>query len=179
MEGCMGGLPCQSLPLTKMREVWKDIVGFEGRYQVSNLGRVKSLSFMQRYLLRNGKEAFRRTRERIRKLKSINSGYTTVALWLDDVETTALVHRLVAEAFVEGSGETVNHKDGNKQNNEASNLEWASYTDNHLHAVRTGLNKQAIKVVCPKTGMVYDSIAQASRHAKVAHQTISTKWGRA
>lgn len=162
-----------------MRERWKDIPGFEGRYQVSDLGRVKSLSFMQRYLLRNGKEAFRKTKEKIRKLKSINSGYTTVGLCLDNVETTALVHRLVAQAFVEGSGETVNHKDGVKRNNCAANLEWASYTDNHLHAVANGLNKQAIKVVCPETGAIYQSIAQAERKANVSHKTISAKWNRA
>jgi len=175
----MGGLPCQSLPLTKMREHWKDIPGFEGRYQVSDLGRVKSLPFMQRYLLRNGLEAFRRTKEKIRKLKSINSGYLTVSLWLDDEETTALVHRLVAAAFVLGEGETVNHKDGVKRNNAASNLEWASYTDNHLHAVAMGLNKQAVRVVCPATGIVYPSISQAERAAHVCHSTISATWARA
>ena len=62
-----------------MREQWKDIPGFEGRYQVSDFGRVKSLPFMQRYLLRNGKEAFRRTKEKIRKPRPINSGYLAKA----------------------------------------------------------------------------------------------------
>ena len=167
-----------SAPLTKMRELWKDIKGFEGRYQISSLGRVKSLSFMQRYVLRNGREAFRRTKEKIRATKIINSGYAVVSLHLDNTASTALVHRLVAEAFVPGSGETVNHKDGVKTNNVATNLEWASYTDNHLHAVQLGLNKQAIRVVCPKTGAVYDSVAQAERHARVSHKKIRACWER-
>lgn len=162
-----------------MREQWKDIPGFEGRYQVSDLGRVKSLPFMQRYLLRNGKEAFRRTKEKIRKTRPINSGYLAISLWLDEIETNALVHRLVAQAFIEGSGETVNHKDGAKRNNRAENLEWASYTDNHLHAVALGLNKQAVRVVCPKTGTVYPSITQAEKAAHVCHNTISATWARA
>lgn len=161
-----------------MRELWKDIKDFEGRYQISNLGRVKSLSFMQRYVLRDGREAFRRTKEKIRATKMVNSGYVVVSLHLNDVATTALVHRLVAEAFVPGGDETVNHKDGVKTNNVATNLEWASYTDNHLHAVHFGLNKQAIRVVCPKTGTVYDSVAQAARNSRVSHRKIRACWER-
>jgi hypothetical protein len=122
-----------------VREIWKDIEGYEGRYQVSNLGRVKSLSFMQRYVLRNGYEGYRRTKERIRKQKLINSGYRTVSLHLDNVDTTKLVHVLVAEAFIDGPRDrTVNHKDGVKTNNVWTNLEWMSYQDNHLHAVENG-----------------------------------------
>ena len=162
-----------------MREVWKDIEGFEGRYQISSEGRVKSLPFMQRYLLRNGCEGYRRTKEKIRRPKLINSGYLVVSLHKDNVGYGALVHRLVAVAFVPGSGETVNHKDGDKRNNRASNLEWVSYTDNHLHAVRLGLNRRAVKVICPDTGRVYDSIAQAARGARVAHRTVRKHWARA
>jgi hypothetical protein len=162
-----------------MQEIWKDIEGYEGRYQVSNLGRVKSLSFMQRYLLRNGVEAFRRKKELIRKTKMINSGYQTVTLSLDNVDETRLVHVLVAEAFVEGPrNETVNHKDGVKTNNVWKNLEWKTYRDNHLHAVEHGLNKQAQRVVDPSTGVVYSSIAQAERATHHNHRLISRDWAR-
>ena len=160
-------------------EIWKDVPGFEGRYQVSDQGRVKSLSFMQRYLLRNGREAYRRVKERIRKPKRNNSGYLTVSLQLDNVETTALVHRLVAFVFVPGHGRTVNHKDGVKKNNAAANLEWASYTENHLHAVKMGLNTQAVRVIHPTTGEAFDSITQAAKAAGVHPRTVRAKWERA
>jgi hypothetical protein len=106
---------------------------------VSDSGRVKSSSFMQRYLLRNGREAFRRTRERILAQQTQNSGYQLVHLHLDGKRTAFTVHRLVAEAFVAGSGPTVNHKDGVKANCAASNLEWATWSENHKHAWATGL----------------------------------------
>jgi hypothetical protein len=159
-------------------ENWKDVPGFEGRYQVSDLGRVRALSFMQRYLLRNGQEAFRRVRQRIRKPKLNNKGYLVISLQQDNVETMFLVHRLVAQAFVPGSGETVNHMDGVKRNNTAVNLEWATYTENHLHAVKLGLNTQAVRVVHPTTGEVFDSIAQAARASHVSHRKAAT-WSRA
>ena len=66
--------------------------------------------------------------------------YPTVKLYYNGKYNTHYVHRLVAEAFVDGRDETVNHKDGNKQNNHASNLEWMSYSDNNKHARETGLN---------------------------------------
>ena len=151
-----------------MKERWKDIPGFEGRYQVSDLGRIKSLSFMQRYLLRNGKENYRRTKEKIRALNNINSGYFIVQLWLDDVGYSYLVHRLVAEAFVPGSARTVNHKDGNKKNNKAANLEWMSYSENHLHAVGLGIWPSAIGIIGQplKRGKTlnFGSVSQALAH---------------
>ena len=157
-------------------EIWKDVPGFEGRYQVSNLGRVKSLSFMQRYLLRNGAEAYRRTAERIVSQQKINSGYLIVHLHLDNARKAVTVHRLVAEAFLPApAGETVNHIDGVKTNNVASNLEWSSYTDNHLHAVDLQLNTQAIPVVSPFTGRRYPSISQA----EAVHGKQAREWPRA
>lgn len=156
-----------------MAEIWKDITGFEGRYQVSSYGRVKALSFMQRYLLRNGAEAFRKTRERIVATQAINSGYMIVHLHKDNKRTAALVHRLVAGAFLgQCKEETINHKNGAKTDNRVENLEWASYAGNHLHAVANGLNTQAIRVVDPATGRCFDSISQAARGARKAHRTV-------
>lgn len=144
-------------------EQWRDIPGFEGRYQVSDLGRVKSLPFMQRYLLRNGREASRRTGERIVAQQLINSGYPIVHLHLDNKRTAVTVHSLVAQVFLAGApGETVNHKNGVKTDNRASNLEWATYSDNHLHAVATGLRPDAIPVIAP-SGRRFPSINQASQ----------------
>lgn len=159
-------------------EQWKDISGFESRYQVSNEGRVKSVPFMQRYLLRTGAEAFRQTKERVLAQQTINSGYLIVHLHLNHKRTAATVHSLVAKAFAPGTGETVNHLNGDKTDNRAANLEWASYTENHLHAVQHGLNKQAVKVVHPITGECFPSINQAARACKIKH-TKAAKWVRA
>lgn len=124
-----------------MTEIWKPIAGYEGRYEVSNLGRVKSLPFKQRYLLRNGVPAWRVTRERILAQNRNNKGYHLVHLYLDGERKALLVHLLVARAFLEGGGETVNHDDGDKANNRAGNLEWMSWSANHKHAYATGLRR--------------------------------------
>lgn len=159
---------------------WADVPGFEGRYQVSDQGIVMSLPFLQRYLLRTGAEAFRRTKAKPIQQLLINSGYYTVNLWLDDVGSRHLVHRLVADAFCHGkfSGADVNHKNGVKTDNSAENLEWATRTENHLHAVREGLNKQAIRVTDPATGATYPSISQAAKGAHKSHRAVAATFVR-
>lgn len=151
-------------------EQWRDIPGYEGRYQVSDQGRVKSLPFKQRYLLRTGVEAYRTTPERILAQQKQNSGYMLVHLHLDNKRKACTVHRLVALAFVPGRALTVNHKSGIKTDNRAENLEWSSYTENHLHAVRLRLNKQALPV--ETDGVLFPSAAQASRASCIATGTI-------
>ena len=160
-------------------ERWADIPGFEARYQVSDLGRVRSLPFMQRYLLRNGAPAMRRTAEKLLSLQKINSGYLVVQLWLDDVAHPFTVHRLVAKAFVPGEGPQVNHKDGVKTNNVAANLEWMTSSENHEHAVELGLLPCAVRVEHPVTGVVYPSISRAASECRVSHRTVRAKWARA
>jgi hypothetical protein len=156
-----------------MNEQWKDVSGYKGRYQVSDQGRVKALSFMQRYLLRNGKEAFRRTREHVIAVQANNSGYLLVHLHLDNKRTAHLVHRLVAVAFLPApTARTVNHKNGVKQDNQVANLEWATDTENKLHAVANGLNAQAIPVADPTTGRRFESITQAAKASRKSHRTI-------
>lgn len=126
-------------------EQWRDIPGFEGRYQVSDLGRVKSLPFMQRYLLRNGQEAYRRTRERCLATQVQNSGYTIVHLHLNNVRKAHTVHTLVALAFLPERPtpkHEVNHKNGVKGDCTVQNLEWVTRSENHRHAFATGLRKK-------------------------------------
>lgn len=98
-------------------EIWKPVVGYEGLYEVSNLGRVKSL----------GKGKTWKT-ERIKKAKIGSNGYNSLTLWKNGKENGFLVHRLVAEAFIPNPNNLpqVNHKDENKQNNCAENLEWCT-----------------------------------------------------
>lgn len=116
-----------------MEEIWKDVVGYEGLYQVSNLGRVRSLNF------------YRKKRIGVLRQKKLNTGYMALDLYKDRMPRTLNVHRLVAIAFVENKDGLpwVNHIDGNKQNNAASNLEWCTAKQNTEHAKRTGLRKQS------------------------------------
>lgn len=119
-----------------MQEVWKDIPGYEGLYQVSNLGRVKSL---ERYVRNRSKKI--RKPERILSQSTNNGGYKCVNLCKDGVQQGSFVHRLVAQAFIKNCEDAtqVNHINGNKQDNRPENLEWCSPTENMIHAWKTGL----------------------------------------
>jgi hypothetical protein len=161
-----------------MPERWKPITGYETRYEVSNYGDVKSLPFMQRGVSKNGLEYYRRTNEKILSQQLINSGYFIVHLWLDNVRIAFTVHRLVAKAFVQGSGDEVNHEDGDKRNNCDWNLKWMSSTGNKLHAVAAGLNSQAVRVKHPETAKVYVSIAQAAKATAIGDKIIRKYWER-
>ena len=103
-------------------EIWKDVVGFEGIYQVSNLGRVKSLSRVV-----NTWNAYK-TLPTIIMSQRHRNGYLACNL--------SNVHRLVARAFIDNPDgkQYVNHKDGNKKNNIAENLEWVTALENVQHA---------------------------------------------
>lgn len=105
-------------------EQWKDIPGYEGRYQVSDLGRVRG----QRGIL---------------KPQKINSGYLVVHLCYCGTRQARTVQRLVARAFVAGhfDGAHVNHKDSDRLNNAADNLEWVTRTGNMQHAKAAGRMK--------------------------------------
>lgn len=115
-------------------EIWKDMVGFEGRYQVSDLGRIRSI------LSNHGKyqEKIKAIRQR-----STTCEYLYVQLSVLDKPHQEAVHRAVAKAFISNPDKklTVNHIDGNKLNNIPSNLEWATYSENLKHAHATGLKK--------------------------------------
>ena len=147
-------------------ESWKDISGYEGLYQVSNLGSVRNV--------KTGKS----------KVAGITPyGYKRVVLYADGKRKWFQVHRLVAMAFIpneEGKRE-VNHIDGNKLNNNAANLEWATSSENHLHAYENGLRhantENAVKARSKKVkcsnGVVYDSAQAAARSLGVSVGCIS------
>lgn len=111
-----------------MQEIWKDIKGYEGYYQISNLGKVKSLKF-----------------NHSNKNKLLNpfdnEGYTRVKLYINKQGKRFLVHRLVAETFIPNPENKpfVNHIDGNKSNNCVANLEWVTASENTIHAIENGL----------------------------------------
>lgn len=106
-------------------EVWKDIKDYEGLYQVSNTGKVKSI----------------RTNGKLLKLHEDKGGYLIAYLYKKSKYKCFKIHRLVANAFIPNQEEkrTVNHIDGNKKNNSVNNLEWATHSENIIHANKTGL----------------------------------------
>ena len=125
-----------------MREVWKDVKGYEGIYEVSTLGRVRTHKDKTTFTEKHG---VRKWKQRILKAKKCKQNSHRVDLWKGGVNKTWLVHRLVALAFIPNTNnlETVNHIDGNRLNNCADNLEWLSHGDNIRHAFALGLYPQA------------------------------------
>lgn len=110
-----------------MKEIWKNIKGYENLYQVSNLGNVRSLTHIVRQY--NGtKYIYRKYIGKILKFSISKKGYAKVILRNREKSKTYLVHRLVAEHFISNSNNLsqINHKDENKLNNCINNLEWCS-----------------------------------------------------
>ncbi len=123
-----------------MQVIWKDVIGYENDYQVSNFGDTRSKDRYVEYK-HGGKSRFWPS-----KLLCIwipKNGYPSVTLKKKDCGTNFMVHRLVGIHFIEnkGDGWQINHKDGNKKNNRVDNLEWVSQQDNMKHAFKIGLHK--------------------------------------
>lgn len=118
------------------KEIWKDIVGYDGLYQVSNFGNIKS----KERIVKNGNRVFLK-KEKILTPFLQKTGYLTITLLKDNKIKSHYIHRLVAITFIKNNFdlEQVNHKDGNKINNNANNLEWCSRSDNIKHAIKIGL----------------------------------------
>lgn len=114
-----------------MKEIWKDIKGYEGLYQISNLGNVKSLS--KQIIRSNGKK--QTFKEKKLKPGLSKNGYLSVSLFKNGKGKTYMIHRLVAETFIENINnyKCINHKDENKQNNIVNNLEWCTYEYNNQY----------------------------------------------
>jgi len=118
-----------------MQEIWKDIKGYEGAYQVSNLGRVKSLT--RKVKTFNG---FRTTKGQLLKPLKTNRGYYRVDLKQNQKDKYISIHRLVAEAFIPNPNKylIINHKDNDPSNNAVDNLEWCTQSYNVKYAYQYG-----------------------------------------
>ena len=116
-------------------EIWKDIVGYNGLYQISNCGRVKS---------------FHNNSERIIKPKTNNKGYKWVILSLNKVSKNCLIHRLVAQHFIENPNnyKIINHIDENPANNNVSNLEWCTPYENVSKSTKFRNYYKENKILC-------------------------------
>lgn len=153
-------------------EEWKAIEGYEGIYQVSNMGRIRSI--VKRHS----------SMPRIMKQRKAGAGYAYVGLSLNGVQKKIPVHRLVANAFVSNpeNKPEVNHIDGDKTNNTASNLEWVTSKENKKHAHRTGLydadiSNRSIPVIAidTETGKTekYKSLIDAARELGLHPGSVS------
>ena len=158
-----------------MKEEWRDIKGYEGKYQVSNLGRVKSL-----------KDRYGNYREKILKPGEYR-GYLQVYLCKENKSKPFKVHRLVALHFIDNPNNypQINHKDENKTNNSVSNLEWCTAKYNSNYGTRVSRIKshhkylygskhhKARKVLCITTGKEFGCIKEASKYYGMPEQNIS------
>lgn len=148
-----------------MNEVWRDVVGYKGLYQVSNMGNVKSLNYR-----RTGKE-------RALKPSFNTNGYLIIGLSKDGKKTTYKVHRLVAEAFIENPDNKshICHINAIRADTRAENLCWASQKEIYNNSTAKGRRsgRIAIKVFCD--GTIYNSIAECAEHYGVKRITMY-KW---
>lgn len=142
------------------KEVWKDVKGYEGKYQVSNQGRVWSVG-SQKYLYGTAN----------------HDGYLSVHLTAKNGKCKKeFIHRLVAIAFIDNPEikPEVNHKDENKQNNCVENLEWMTHVENSNYGTR---NKRAgesnsIDIYCIELDKVFHGIREAGRITGICHTSI-------
>jgi hypothetical protein len=132
-------------------EIWRPVVGFEGYYEVSNLGVVRSVT---RRISREGRQGDLTKQGQILQGFVTPKGYVRLQLVRDGQVKNCMIHRLVAEAFLPNpeNKPEVNHKDGNKQRNVVDNLEWMTSGENLQHAYDEGLKQGTAKYVvhCPE-----------------------------
>jgi hypothetical protein len=163
-------------------EIWKQIQGYEGLYEISDRGRIKNTGSEKSKLATLSKNG-----DLFLKKQINNAGYERLLLTNGSNRKTYSVHRLVAIAFIpnpEGKKQ-VNHIDGNKSNNCVENLEWSTSSENIKHAFvalgkkscwkgRTGkLSHCSIKIMCNETKVVYDSMKEAAKDNKICAADIS------
>jgi len=144
-------------------EIWKPVVGYEGLYEVSNLGRVKSLERKVNKL-----HGERTVQERILKPLIKEDGYYRVELWKGCSGKKYYIHRLVAQVFLSNPKNypDVNHKDENKSNNNVENLEFCStkYNNNYGTKNRRASLAQSKPIMCVETGVIYQCKKDAEKH---------------
>lgn len=174
-----------------MQEIWKNVQGYEGLYEVSNIGRIRSIprkgSFKNKHILKQVKN---------------RCGYLMVHLCKNNKGKTVAVHRIVATTFLKNSQNKrdVNHIDGNKENNSVLNLEWTTHKENMKHARKhklipisdkvieqgrtigkkygkTNGRKRAKKVIqynkSNEVLNIWDSLTEASKNVKISISEIS------
>lgn len=136
-----------------MEEIWKDITGFEGLYQVSDLGRIKSLD----RITKNYHSGDRYEKGKYLKPGNSHSGYKLIVLHKNGISRTFRLHRIVAQHFIDNHNNKpqINHKDGIKSNNAISNLEWCTAKENISHAFKNGLRSGYDRAILSDADVIY------------------------
>lgn len=128
--------------------IWKSVVGYEGLYEVSSGGQVRTIQRIESTINKNGKIQTFPIKAKIKTQRLGKIGYLTIALVRANVTKNTTVHRIIAEAFIdkpEGCN-VVNHKNGIKTDNRIENLEWTTYSANNVHALVNKLRRPAKQV---------------------------------
>ena len=159
-----------------MQEEWRAIDGTNGRYEVSNTGKIRSMNYKRTGTVRELLPA------------KDKKGYFRTAIVINGKPKTIKVHREIAKAFIPNPCNLpqINHKDGNKTNNNVSNLEWITNVDNAHHAIKNGLfvnsytaakkandeRKKPIVATKDDASLMFDSINEASRQLNLSRRHI-------
>lgn len=149
-------------------EIWEEVYGFDSLYEISNLGRLRT----KHHGARGYQKEYRYIEPR-----DNGKGYLCFNLKSNHTQKTVYVHRLVANAFVANPNKhtEINHKDENKRNNSADNLEWCSHINNCNYGTRNerAKAKRTRKIICNETGVIYNSVEQAAEIMGVGKTAIS------
>lgn len=163
-------------------EIWKDIVGYEGMYQVSNFGNVRSVEREIEQLDRMGNPCKMVYKGRVLKPSKRKNGYLCATFSKNNLLHRENIHRIVAKTFIPNPDNKpqVNHKDSNKENNRVDNLEWVDNSGNQKHAFKYGGQKSLRGENAPWAKLTDEIVLEIrTRHAKgdISYRQLSIEYG--
>lgn len=155
-------------------ETWKSIKDYEGLYEISSLGNVRSLD---RKVISKRKYGDKLVNLKSKPVRTIvdNLGYCRISLCKNGTVKTHKIHRLVCNAFYNGFGH-VNHKDGDKTNNKLDNLEFCTIKENNNHAFLNNLRPKKYRrtIICNENNDIYNGISDCARKINISAVIISS-----
>ena len=156
-----------------MTEIWLPIEGYENLYEVSNLGRVRSLEHT--VIKKNGVKL--KVPGKILKPRSNNRGYLMIRLYKNGIYRDFLLHRIVSTAFIPNPDKKfqVNHLDEDTLNNSAENLEWCTQKENVNYGtgIKRSSEKRSKQVLCVELNQIFPSLTDAARQLRLSVGNIS------
>jgi oligoribonuclease NrnB/cAMP/cGMP phosphodiesterase (DHH superfamily) len=156
------------------KQQWRQVVGYEGYYEISNQGNVRSID---RKVIEKNTNKIKELQGKDLSVANSKRGYRVVNLFKDNKGTIKNVHQLVAEAFIPNldNKPCINHKDSNRLNNHVDNLEWCTYEENNLHSIEFGDRGQAVLQLDENDIFInrFESIREAEEKTGVQHSNIT------